>query len=63
MARSQLRLRVSPTLYQMLLTTKVNLEKLLGQQVFKNQALQTFSIFLKLSVQLHLHLLCYFNLQ
>ena len=61
MAKSQL--RVSPALYQTLLTTKVNLEKLLGQQVFKNQALQTFSIFLKLSVQLHLYLLCYFNLQ
>ena len=61
MAKSQL--RVSPALSQTLLTTKVNLEKLLGQQVFKNQALQTFSIFLKLSVQLHLYLLCYFNLQ
>ena len=61
MAKSQL--RVPLALYQMLLTTKVNLEKLLGQQVFKNHALQTFSIFLKLSVQLHLYLLCYFNLQ
>ena len=61
MAKSQL--RVPLALYQMLLKTKVNLEKLLGQQVFKNHALQTFSIFLKLSVQLHLYLLCYFNLQ
>ena len=61
MAKSQL--RVPLALYQMLLTTKVNLEKLLGQQVFKNHALQTFSIFLKLSVQLHLYSLCYFDLQ
>ena len=61
MAKSQL--RVSPALYQTLLTINVNLEKLLGQQVFKNHSLQSFSIFLKLSVQLHLYLLCYFNLQ